>query len=41
VVQGNGVSNLHCNKVFESFSFLNVFKLMVLILLVGIKREFD
>jgi len=31
VVQGNGVSNLHCNKVFESFSFLNVFQLMVLI----------
>jgi hypothetical protein len=31
VVQGNGVSNLHSNKVFESFSFLKVFKLMVLI----------
>jgi hypothetical protein len=31
MIQGNGVSNLHSNKVFESFSFLNVFKLMVLI----------
>ncbi len=31
VVQGNGMSNLHSNKVFESFSFFNVFKLMVLI----------
>jgi hypothetical protein len=31
VVQGNGVSNLHSNKVFQSFSFLNVFQLMVLI----------
>ncbi len=25
------MSNLHCNKVFESFSFLNMFKLMGLI----------
>jgi hypothetical protein len=31
IVQGNSVSNLHSNKVFESFSFLKVFKLMVLI----------
>jgi len=31
VVQSNGVSNLHSNKVFQSFSFLNVFQLMVLI----------
>jgi len=31
VIQGNGVSNLHSNKAFESFSFLKVFKLMVLI----------
>jgi hypothetical protein len=31
VIQGNGVSNLQSNKVFESFSFLNVFKLMMLI----------
>jgi len=31
VIQGNGVSNLHSNKIFESFSFLNLFKLMVLI----------
>ncbi len=33
VIQGNGVWNLHSNKVFESFSFLNMFKLMVLIIL--------
>jgi hypothetical protein len=31
VIQDNGVSNLHSNKVFELFSFLNMFKLMVLI----------
>jgi hypothetical protein len=30
-IQGDGVWNLHSNKVFESFSFLNMFKLMVLI----------
>jgi hypothetical protein len=31
VIQANGVSNLHSNKVFECFSFLNMFKLMVVI----------
>jgi len=38
-IQGNSVSNLHSNKVFEFFSFLNVFKLMLLI--TGRNQESD
>ncbi len=42
LIQGNGLSNLHSNKLFESSSFLNVFKLvfkLIMVLITGRIQE--